>query len=222
MKQLTGNYTLSLDICVGQPNSLESYCWTWAFANGTDRYVGLVNAAGNKNWYYEIKNGTAEHVYSQRGLTPGTWHTLTAVHRGGGCYFYIDGERTAAGPSSILPSQIAGTLTQCWLGRSPFSADAYMTNALIDNFRIYNKSLTADEVRQLYEQRPTTTKLLPAEVGIEARTKGKARTSPSAIFDLQGRLVSVASPLLLEGVGEASSVLLQGIYIKDGKKVVVH
>lgn len=35
MTQLTTNYTISLDLCVTTPNSLSSFCWAWAFSNGT-------------------------------------------------------------------------------------------------------------------------------------------------------------------------------------------
>ena len=57
--QLSGDYSISLDINVGTPNSLGSYCWAWAMGNGTGQYTALVNKAGNVDWYYEIKNSTA-------------------------------------------------------------------------------------------------------------------------------------------------------------------
>ena len=57
--QLNADYTISLDINVGIPNSLGSYCWAWAIGNGTGQYTALVNKAGNSDWYYEIKNSSA-------------------------------------------------------------------------------------------------------------------------------------------------------------------
>ena len=39
--QLSGNYSISLDINVGIPNSLNSYCWAWAMGNGTGQYTAL-------------------------------------------------------------------------------------------------------------------------------------------------------------------------------------
>ncbi len=42
-----------------------------------------------------------------------------------------------------------GTTTQNWLGRSQFPVDPYL-NAQIDNFRIYNRALSAAEVQTIY------------------------------------------------------------------------
>ncbi|MDP8998791.1 MAG: LamG domain-containing protein, partial [Myxococcota bacterium] len=52
---------------------------------------------------------------------------------------------------TLSPSSL-GVTTQNWLGRSQFSLDAYLTGQ-IDNFRIYNRPLTAAEVKQLFLQR---------------------------------------------------------------------
>lgn len=154
MKQLSGSYTISLDINVGIPNSLNSFCWAWAIGNGTNQYTALVNKAGNSDWYYEIKNGSAYMAYSGKGLYEEQWHTVTVVQSGSSCVIYVDGERRGSVATSIHPSEFANNITQSWLGRSPYESDAYMTNTLMDNFRIYAKALTADEVKMLYEARP--------------------------------------------------------------------
>ena len=160
LPQIQTNHTISLDICVGADNSLSSFCWVWALANGTGQYSGMVNQAGNANWYYEIKNGSASQAYSQKGLTTDVWHTITAVQRGKMCKLYIDGQLLGSGFTDIRFSDFAKAITQCWLGRSPFGADAYMINTLFDNFRIYNKALTEEQVQALYASRPTTTEVV--------------------------------------------------------------
>ena len=152
--QLSGDYTISLDINVGIPNSLNSYCWAWAMGNGTGQYTALVNKAGNSDWYYEIKNSNANMAYSGQGLREEEWHTVTAVQSGTICAIYVDGVRKGSVTTSIRPSGFASSITQSWLGRSPYSADAYMTNTMMDNFRIYTKALTVDEVKTLYDARP--------------------------------------------------------------------
>ena len=154
MAQLSGNYSISLDINVGIPNSLGSYCWAWAIGNGTGQYTALVNKAGNSDWYYEIKNSSAYMAYSGKGLAEEEWHTVTAVQSGNTCAIYVDGEQKGTVSTTIRPSSFASSITQSWLGRSPYSADAYMTNTMMDNFRIYSKALTAAEVKALYDARP--------------------------------------------------------------------
>ncbi len=160
LSQLRGDYSLHLDLCIGSNNSLSRFCWAFALANGTNQYVGLVNAAGNGNWYYEIKNGTAYQAKSQSGLSAGAWHSVTIVQSGNSNTIYIDGVSKATSTIGLKPSSIASVVSQCWLGRSPFSGDAYMTNTLIDNFSIYAEALSSDEVNALYESRPSSTEIL--------------------------------------------------------------
>ena len=152
--QLTGDYTISLDINVGVPNSLNSYCWAWAMGNGTDKYTALVNKAGGGDWYYEIKNSTAYMAHSNKTLREEEWHTITAVQSGSTCAIYVDGEQKGTVSTTLHPSSFASTISQSWLGKSPYSGDAYMTNTMMDNFRIFNKALTAAEVQTLFEARP--------------------------------------------------------------------
>ena len=152
--QLNGDYSISLDINVGVPNSLNSYCWAWALGNGTNQYTALVNKAGGGDWYYEIKNSNAYMAYSGKTLREEEWHTITAVQSGSTCAIYIDGVHKGSVSTSIHPSDFASSITQSWLGRSPYSADAYMTNTMMDNFRIFKKALTDNEVKALYDARP--------------------------------------------------------------------
>ena len=152
--QLTGDYTISLDINVGVPNSLGSYCWAWAISNGTNQYTALVNKAGGGDWYYEIKNSTAYMAHSNKTLREEEWHTITAVQQGSTCTIYVDGTQCGTVSTSLHPSSFASSVTQSWLGKSPYSADAYMTNTMMDNFRIYSKALTQAEVKALFDARP--------------------------------------------------------------------
>ena len=67
LSKLTDDYTISIDINFEEENNLNQYCWAWTFSNGTNQYMGLINTAGNHNWYYEIKNNVAYSELSQKG-----------------------------------------------------------------------------------------------------------------------------------------------------------
>jgi hypothetical protein len=60
---------------------------------------------------------------------------------------YVDGEQIASGATAVLPRDLGNT-TQNWIGRSQYAADAYLFGS-IDDFRIYNRALSAAEVRYL-------------------------------------------------------------------------
>jgi len=60
---------------------------------------------------------------------------------------YLDGIQIGAAATTLLPKDMGNT-TQNWLGRSQWAADAYFTGGL-DELRIYNRVLSAAEVRYL-------------------------------------------------------------------------
>lgn len=158
--KLQGDYTISIDLYVGADHALGSFCWAWAFSNGTGTYLGLINAAGNNGWYYEIKNGNAQRVNSGKGISLENWHTLTVVQKAATCTYYLDGQAVGSQTVSIHPSDIASSLTGNYLARSPFGADAYMKNTLMDNFRIYDHALSAEEIEALYVARPQSSEVV--------------------------------------------------------------
>lgn len=160
LSTLNGDYSISLDICVATDNALDRFCWAWAFTNGTGKYLGLVNAAGNGDWYYEIKDGTVQGVHSKRGLATGVWHNVTVVQDGSVCTYYLDGKAVGTQTITLHPADFATALTENYLARSPFGADAYMKNALMDNFSIYDCALTVAQVEQLYAARPTSSEIV--------------------------------------------------------------
>jgi hypothetical protein len=60
---------------------------------------------------------------------------------------FVDGEMVASGPTTTLPSAL-GKTTQNWLGDSQWTGDP-LYSGRIDEFRIYNRTLSAGEVRYL-------------------------------------------------------------------------
>ncbi len=160
LSRLTGDYSISIDVRAGTGNTLDRFGWVWAFTHGTNTYLGLVNAAGNKDWYYEIKDGSAQSVRSRKGLTVNEWHTVTVVQQEGTCTYYLDGAVAGSQALTLQPSAFASTLTDNYLGRSPFAGDAYMRDALMDNFRIYDCALSAEQVASLHAERPVSAEVV--------------------------------------------------------------
>jgi hypothetical protein len=61
---------------------------------------------------------------------------------------YLDGAQVGVNTQSTLSPSSLGATTNNWLGRSQWSGDAYYTGRL-DDFRIYNRNLSAGEVASL-------------------------------------------------------------------------
>jgi len=64
---------------------------------------------------------------------------------------YLDGDRVAGGSTTVLPKDL-GKTTKNWLARSQFVSDGYLGGAM-DDVRIYNRALTAGEVRYVAGER---------------------------------------------------------------------
>jgi hypothetical protein len=121
------------------------------FGSGTGRYMFYcprTGTAGNMVFVVRGSTGAEQIVDGPAPLAVG-WHhvAITIDTQAKATTIYVDGERIAAGGTAVLPKDMGNT-TQNWIGRSQYSADAYFFGS-IDDFRIYNRALSAAEVRYL-------------------------------------------------------------------------
>jgi hypothetical protein len=96
-----------------------------------------------------MTTSTAESIINAPAVLPTGWHHVSVVFDGPSktMQLWQDGSLMASGATLVLPKDLGNT-TQNWLGRSQYTADAYY-NGSIDEFRIYNRALSAGEVRYL-------------------------------------------------------------------------
>lgn len=149
---LGADYSMSVDIVLHGTGNLDQYCWAYGFSADTNAYLGLVNSPNNTNWYYTIKDSTSTDAALHGGLSYGQWHNLTFVQDGEYGRLYVDGRLTDEILVEQRPAQWADRITAAWIGRSPFASDALMCEAILDNFRIYDKALDEQQARALYAQ----------------------------------------------------------------------
>jgi len=122
------------------------------FGTGTTIYMFMTTrqgTAGTPRFAITTGSNTAESgVNSLVKLTTG-WHHMAAVIDGTSMtmQFYLDGSMVGSGTTALVPKSL-GKTTQNWLGRSQWSGDGYFNGAM-DDFRIYDRSLKAGEVRYL-------------------------------------------------------------------------
>ena len=97
--------------------------------------------------------GGSESVIQTTTMLQTGWHHLAVVIDAANMQvqIYLDGDVAASGATATLPKDLGNT-TQNWLGRSQYTADAYFSGSL-DEFRIYNRALSAGEVRYLVGDR---------------------------------------------------------------------
>jgi hypothetical protein len=129
----------------------------WDFGtSSTTSYMFLCprqGTTGSMRFAITAAGGAGESIINAPSMVPSGWHYVAVVVDGATKQVQIwqDGDVVASGPTATLPSAL-GKTTQNWLGRSQYTADAYLTGSL-DELRIYNRALSAGEVRYLVGDR---------------------------------------------------------------------
>ena len=183
------------------------------FGNDTEQYMFLCPSNGCE-MRFVMKNGGEEQILSNgKKLSASLWHhvavTLKPIGDKVQAILYLDGENIAESDEfTIKPSDIAPSL--CYIGRSMFTADP-MLNARLDDFRVYNYALSAEEIAAMMEDTEEVSKDIKdiytevVSTGIAAVESNSTTDDNGAWYDLNGRRVQSSA---------------NGILIQKGKKIL--
>ena len=202
---------LQLPYTVANHKELTVACWTywrggntwqrlWDFGNDTDHYLFLTPSSGS-GIRFAIKNGGSEQqLTSSSRLTPNTWAHVAVTIGADVVSLYVNGECIVSSDNiTIRPDDINPVLN--YIGRSQFASDP-MYKGYIDDFRIYNYALTPEEIAALADYTDGIDDLRNEEI-VNSQSANR-----KSIYDLNGRRISNTS-------------LPKGVYIREGKKMVV-
>ncbi len=123
----------------------------------TSSFVPTLYVGNDAKLYGEFWGSITNTIYSSANVNDGQWHhaALTAsVGVGNVVTLYLDGV-AASSTTSWGPNE--GWWTATWIGGGNGSARAALNatwdyfNGALDDVRIYNRALTAAEVKQLYQ-----------------------------------------------------------------------
>ncbi len=129
--------------------------WMRAFDVGTSTtsYLYLCPRIGSNG---EVRacimpEGEAETLVDSSGVLIDGWHHLAMTFGDGVFTLYVDGMATSV-ETELTPTDL-GSPDHCYIGQSPFSGDDYYVG-LMDEFNIYERCLSAGEIRYLAGDRP--------------------------------------------------------------------
>lgn len=163
------------------------------FGNGQEQYMFLTPTNGSQ-MRFVMKNGGEEEILSTTALGRNAWHHVAVTIGNTEVALYVDGKAVASSASmTIRPTDI--NPVRNYIGRSQFVSDSRFKGN-IDDFRIYNCALSAENIAKLYNGEEPT--------GIKTLVQEKKRTDVGKIYDISGK--SLASPQ-------------KGINIINGKKI---
>ena len=122
------------------------------FGTGTSSYMFLTPQNGSTSAVrFAISTGgggSEQQITGSSALSTGVWHHVAVTKNGNTGTLYVDGSVVGTNNNMTLSPSSLGNTNQNWIGRSQYSADAYL-NGAVDDFRIYNRALSAGEVSSL-------------------------------------------------------------------------
>lgn len=120
----------------------------WDFGRGTNNYMFLTSNTGSatSTVRFAIKNGGSEQIINcSHIMTNGEWTHIAVTKSGSTGIIYVNGAEVGKSTGITLNPSDLGNLTQSYLAKSQFTADA-MFKGGFDDFRIYNAALTPAEI----------------------------------------------------------------------------
>ena len=131
-------------------DAVSTWMRIFDFGSGTSTYMFLTPKNGSSKIRFAIRNnGSSEQIIDGTSALPtGGWHHVAVTLNGATGTLYVDGAQVGQNTAMTLKPSDMGSTTQNWIGRSQFSTDPYL-NGRVDDFRVYNKALSASEVAAL-------------------------------------------------------------------------
>jgi hypothetical protein len=127
--------------------------------NNWSRIFDFSNGPNNNNVNFSLSEHTTGKIHlgwrqgttevarfsGEKKATLNTWNHVAAVYDGTTAFIYVNGELSA---QSTVPGPRYIHRTLAYIGRSPWTADAY-ANAAYDDFILWDRALTTEEIRLL-------------------------------------------------------------------------
>lgn len=128
--------------------------------------------------YYDYNGGTRRIIARRYGgsttltynTTLGTtWHHIAFTYDGTNATLYLDGS-IVAGPTSSSGTIAAGVTQQLYLGNNWNGDTSFPINAIIDDFAVFTRALSAAEISELYSTtRPYATGFTSPEIYVNGK-----------------------------------------------------
>ncbi len=126
-----------------------NFLWTFANSNniGHEPKGGLFFSLKNTKYVLFPKDWRSESSMGGRSpLVKGNWKTIAVVQENGKGKIYIDGELIEQKDLTMTPSQLGSTAFN-YIGRSCYEGDAYIKNAKIADFRLYEGAMSQKDIK---------------------------------------------------------------------------
>lgn len=141
------NFTIAAWV---KASSLDGWARLFDFGTSTSNYMFLTLKPGSSgNPRFAITTGSGEQtINSNASISANAWFHIAVTLSGNLATMYINGASVGTNPNMTIHPANLGATTQNYIGDSQWSNDPYL-KALVDDFRIYGRALSASEITQL-------------------------------------------------------------------------
>lgn len=147
------DFTVSTYVCISESADLNANGnFIWTFSNSDD----IISQPKGCMFYSPKKDGykitltdyrTQQGVGREKNMVKQEWKHLVYTQSGTAGSVYVDGNLIKSSEVNLLPKALGKTIYN-FIGRSPYKDDSFL-KGLISDFRIYNKTLSAEEIKKL-------------------------------------------------------------------------
>jgi hypothetical protein len=193
------------------------------FGNDITQYMYLTPKITLGGLHFSIKNGNVEQSMNAPALTVGKWSHVAVTIGASGAFMYVNGLQVAQS-NTITISPLDFKPVSNYIGRSQSTSP--LLNGLIDDFRVYNYALPANEIAQISgvvssvpDVKNNESNLsvwpLPANdvLNVSYSTENTNNLSTITVFNTNGSLVMSKDINNASGTELNVSTLPSGIYM---------
>ena len=174
-------------------DSVVTATWDYLYHIGTSTNGGAALFALKSDGYLAFANYGLASVRQTFTPTLGKWYHFTIVYSGGGVTtdnvsIYLDGKILLSTYNQGDGSSVSlSANTNIRLGASNSVSAGNATHGSIANFRLFSKTLNADQVRELYEYDAPRFGHRTNVVALHKGNLGVGVTAPTSRFEVAGR-----------------------------------
>jgi hypothetical protein len=149
----TANFTIASYVNIDPAVTLSGNGWfLWSFASqpNVSNTAPCIWFRARDTQFTISKTGYSNESYIRTGnaLEKGIWQHIMYRQEGTAGVIYLNGIPAASGTLNFQTTEL-GTLSYNWIGRPCFDGDNYMSNTKYQDFRIYDRALSGDQINAL-------------------------------------------------------------------------
>ena len=196
-------------------NSVSTWSRIFDFGTGTGVYMFLTpqNGVNGKVRYAILTSGSSEQQIDGTAALATGWTHVAVTLSGSTGTLYVNGAAVGTNSAMTLKPSSLGNTTQNYIGKSQFSNDPYLTG-MVDEFQIYNRALSADDIGILAAGELATPQNLTATPGSSQITLSWSAVAGATDYTIQrassigGTYTNLASGII--GTSQVNSSLGDG------------